>query len=102
MKKIIGPLVALLFLGGCFGTTTDGNPGVKSVQIPDAPPELLVKAKPLPELTDPTMGGLVHDGVQTDIIYNDVGYRYNKLIDLYVCVQDSVNNKKDLDKCLNP
>lgn len=102
MKRIVAALSALLLLGGCFGTTSEGNPGVKSIQIPDAPPELLVKAKQLPPITDPTMGGLVQDGVQTDIIYNDVSFRYNKLIDLYLCVQTSVNNKTDIDKCLNP
>jgi hypothetical protein len=102
MKRIVLIVAAALALSGCKTTDTDGNPGVAPVRIPNAPPELLRKAEQLPELTDPTMGGLVSDAVDTDIIYNDVGFRYNKLIDLYLCVQDSINNKKDIDKCLNP
>lgn len=101
MKRVLLALAPALLLAGCLGSDDRGNPGVKSIQIPNAPAELIEKAGPLPQIEDPTMGGLVTDGVKSDIQYNDVSFRYNKLIDLYLCVQDSVNNKKDLDKCLN-
>lgn len=102
MKKFALLLPLLLVLSACKTTESQGNPGVVQVRIPNPPAELIQKAKPLPELTDPTMGGLVLDGTKTDMEYNAVGTRYNKLIDWTLCVVDSVNNKKDIDKCLNP
>ena len=95
-------LLLPLLLVACKTTEPQGNPGVDPVRIPNPPAELIQKARPLPELTDPTMGGLVLDGVQSDMEYNAVGTRYNKLIDWTLCVVDSVNNKKNIDKCLNP
>lgn len=72
----------------------------KPVQIPDAPPSLLVKAEPLPPITDPSFGGIMLDGADTDTKYNDVATRFNQLIDFTICIKESVNEKKDLEKCL--
>lgn len=101
MNKILLLLLSILVLAGCKTVEDTGNAGVVPVRIPNPPAELIQKAKPLPELTDPTMGALVIDGVQSDMEYNAVGTRYNKLIDWTLCVVDSVNNKKDINECLN-
>jgi hypothetical protein len=46
------------------------------------------------------MGGRELDAAETDRKYNEVAHQTNGLIKLYNCVKDSVNNKKDIKKCL--
>lgn len=72
----------------------------KPVQIPDAPAHLMKKAERLPDITDPSFGGIMLDAADTDAKYNDVAIRLNQLIDYTVCVQKSINEKKDIEKCL--
>lgn len=93
MKKLI--IISALLTTACFGT----GPGVKPVQLPPLPENLSKKAEPLPPITDPTMGGLVRDGVKTDRMYNDVATRLNAVIDVYQCVRKAVNDKKDPESC---
>lgn len=90
-------LLSALLLGGCCKTVDTGL--AKPVRIPDIPSGLSEKAGPLPQLTDPSMGALVLDGAASDMQYNEVAHRNNKLIDLYNCVKESINNKKEI-KCL--
>lgn len=72
----------------------------KPVQIPDAPAYLTKKAERLPDITDPSFGGIMLDAADTDAKYNDVAIRLNLLIDYTLCIQESVNKKKDIEKCL--
>ena len=93
MKKLI--LTFALLTTACADKQTGLAP---AVQIPPLPGNLAQKAEPLPPITDPTMGGLVQANVDTSKRYNAVSFQLNKVIDLYVCVKDAVNNKKEL-KC---
>lgn len=89
-------LVLCLLLAACKHAPDTGL--ATPVQIPDLPPNLAQKAGPLPDLTDPTMGGLVRDGVQSDMQYNSVSHQLNNVIDLYNCIKTSINTKKEI-KC---
>lgn len=93
MKKLI--LALALLTTACAGKQTGLAP---AVQVPPLPGNLAQKAEPLPPITDPTMGGLVQANVDTSRRYNAVSFQLNKIIDLYVCVKDAVNNKKEI-KC---
>ena len=93
MKKLV--LVVSLLLTACGGKETGIAP---AVQIPPIPANLAQKADPLPSITDPTMGGLVQANIESSKKYNAVSFQLNKLIDLYDCVKEAVNNKKEL-KC---
>lgn len=94
MKKLI--VVAALLTSACANKPDTGL--APAVQIPPIPENLAQKAEPLPPVTDPTMGGLVQANIQSSRQYNSVSFQLNKLIDLYNCVRDSVNNKKEF-KC---
>ena len=100
IKKSI--LILSLFLTVAACSKKEGlDIGIaKPVQIPDAPASLLVKAEKLPPITDSSFGGIMLDGANTDTKYNDVATRFNQLIDFTLCVQESVNEKKDIEKCL--
>ena len=93
MKKLI--LALALLTTACAGKQTGLAP---AVQVPPLPGNLAQKAEPLPPITDPTMGGLVQANVDTSKRYNAVSFQLNKIIDLYICVKDAVNDKKEL-KC---
>lgn len=88
-------LAVALLLSACGGKETGLAP---AVQIPPLPGNLAQKAEPLAPITDPTMGGLVQANVDSRRQYNAVSFQLNKVIDLYICVRDAVNNKKEL-KC---
>lgn len=94
MRKLI--IASLIFLSACAHDTDIGlaNP----VKIPDLPLSLAIRADRLPDLTDPSMGAQQIDSTATDIKYNNVAFQVNNLIDLYQCVQKSINEKKDI-KC---
>ncbi len=94
MKKLV--IVSALLLSACANKPDTGL--APAVQIPPIPENLAQKAEPLPPITDPTMGGLVKANIDSSKKYNAVSFQLNKLIDLYNCVMDSVNNKKEL-KC---
>ncbi len=94
MKKSI--LVAALLLGACKTAPDTGlAPGV---QIPPIPEKLAQKAGPLSENDDVTMGGQVKDNTNSIREYNSKAFQVNDLIDLYNCVREAVNNKKE-NKC---
>lgn len=94
MRKLI--IVAALAVSACAHKPDTGL--APAVQIPPIPANLAQKAEPLPPITDPTMGGLVKANIESSKKYNAVSFQLNKLIDLYDCVKDAVNNKKEL-KC---
>lgn len=100
MNKNITALMLALALGACSTVKEPILSGVTPVQVPNLPAELSVKAERLPDITDDTMGGQVIAGMESDVAYNDVAHRYNRLQDLYLCVQKSMNTKEDPAKCL--
>ena len=89
-------LIPLFLLAAC-GDKESGLGRIPT--IPDLPPELNKKAEKLPPITDNSMGGLVIDGTNTDIKYNEVSTRLNTVLDIYECVKTSFNNKKSPDEC---
>lgn len=95
MKKLI--LVAALLLSACKTTTDTGL--TTGVQIPPIPENLAQRAEALPPSTDVTMGGQVQDNTRNIREYNAKAFQVNDLIDLYNCVREAVNNKKEI-KCL--
>ena len=97
MKKLILPF--LLLLSACGHDNAHVVPGIKPVVIPALPANLSVKAKRLPDITDNTMGGREVIGAADDQAYNAVAHQLNKVIDLYDCVRDSINNKKTIESC---
>jgi len=97
MKRFV--LFSFLLLCSCAHDDIHVMPGVKPVSVPALPPELAVKAKQLPPITDNTMGGREVVGASTDQVYNSVAWQLNKLIDLYNCVRASINNKMTSKVC---
>jgi len=100
IKQILLGAALIASLSACGGKKELDIGIAKPVQIPDAPASLLIKAKQLEPITDPSFGGIMMDGADTDAKYNDVAIRFNLLIDYTLCIQKSVNEKKDLEKCL--
>jgi hypothetical protein len=92
MKKTA--LVLALLLSACKTTDTGLAPGV---QIPPIPENLAQRAGPLPTSTDTTMGGQVLDNTRNIRAYNEKAFQVNDLIDLYNCVREAVNNKKEIE-----
>lgn len=100
-------LIALaLVVAGCVAKddkAIDGTWGAKGVKIPDVPPSLNKKAEKLPPLTDNTMGGRELEGARTDAAYNELGIRYNALLNLTKCIQITFNEgtPADMKKCFD-
>jgi hypothetical protein len=94
MKKFI--IIAALLLSAC--KTTEDTGLVTSVQVPPIPEKLAQRAGPLPASDNITMGGQVQDNTRNISAYNGVAFQVNDLIDLYNCVREAVNNKKEI-KC---
>lgn len=95
MKKLV--IVAALLLSACKTTTDTGL--TTGVQIPPIPENLAQRAEALPPNTDITMGGQVQDNTRNIREYNAKAFQVNDLIDLYNCVREAVNNRKEI-KCL--
>lgn len=90
-------LLALsLLLSGCLGIETGLG---RRVQVPALPENLAEKAGPLQPNTDKSLAGQIRDNNNTIRAYNNVASQNNTLIDLYNCVRESINNKKE-PKCL--
>lgn len=100
MKKILLALAMLAALGACKHTPDVELGEAKAVQVPPLPPELSRRAERLPDITDPSMGGIQTDGVEADKRYNDVAHQTNALITVYNCVRDAVN-ARDADRVGN-
>lgn len=94
MKKAF-IVLCILSLTAC--KTTDTGLAV-GIQVPPIPAALAEKAKRLPASEDVTMGGQVKDNTSNIRSYNSVAFQNNYLIDLYNCVREAVNNKKEI-KC---
>ena len=89
-------LILVLLLAACSTKPETGL--VKGVQIPPIPENLAQKAEALPANSDTSMGGQVLDNTRNIREYNAKAFQVNDLIDLYNCVRDAVNNKKEI-KC---
>jgi hypothetical protein len=96
MKKVIA-IISCLALVAC--TTRPDTGLAPPVQIPPLPEKLAQRAGPLPSSEDTTMGGQVLDNTRNIRAYNAAAYQVNDLIDLYNCVREAINNKKEI-KCL--
>lgn len=106
MKRTItiaASLAMMTVFSGCASNTTQLNTGLANpIQLPELPTELSKKAVRLPDITDPTFGGIIQDATLTDQQYNSVAHQLNSLIDLYDCIRISTNQKKDpKNECLN-
>jgi hypothetical protein len=88
-------IAVALLLSACATNNTGLAP---AVQIPPLPENLAQKAKALPSSNDLTMGGQVKDNTHNIREYNGVSTQLNHVIDMYNCVRDSINNKKE-PKC---
>lgn len=99
--KLTKTLLPLLLLSACATTNGGMVDSVTPVRVPDLPPALAEKVERLPDITDDTLGGQVEAGIEADIAYNDVAFKYNSLIDLYNCVRVSINEKVELEKCFD-
>lgn len=88
-------LALLLFLAGCKTTDTGLTAGI---QVPPLPAQLSQKAAQLPPASDKTLAGQIRDNTSNIKAYNTQAYQTNALIDLYNCVRESVNSKKE-PKC---
>lgn len=93
MRKYI---IALALLLSACKTTDTGLP--TGVQIPPIPENLAQRAGSLSPSSDATMGGQVKDNTNNIRQYNAKAFQVNDLIDLYNCVREAVNNKKEI-KC---
>jgi len=88
-------VLSLFTLAACHKPDTGLAVGI---QVPPLPEPLAKKAKALPDSQDTTMGGQVKDNTSNIRSYNSVAFQTNYLIDLYNCVREAVNNKKEI-KC---
>lgn len=92
-------LIMLLAVSLSACKTTSPDTGLAyNPQIPELRPELGVKAKALPPITDNTMGGSQIQGAQDDMQYNSVAHQLNTVIDIYNCVRNAINTRKDIEK----
>lgn len=91
--RILVPI--LLMLSACSTPDTGLAP---PVQVPPIPENLAQRAQALPPSVDLTMGGQVLDNTQNIRQYNEKAFQVNDLIDLYNCVREAINNKKEA-KC---
>lgn len=96
MRKAITLVLILSLLASC-GKETGLAP---AVQIPPLPNNLAVKSYALAPNSDVSMGAQVTDNTTNIRAYNQVATDKNRLIDVYNCVRDAVNNKKELKECL--
>lgn len=94
MKKTV---LVLLLLSGC--TTPIDTGLVTGVRVPAIPENLAQRAEALPPSSDTTMGGQVLDNTRNIKKYNEKAFQVNDLIDLYNCVREAVNTKKEIE-CL--
>lgn len=95
-RKLITMVLIASLLSSC-GKDTGLAP---AVQIPPLPERLAQKSYQLPPNTDSSMGAQVVDNTENIKQYNQVATDKNRLIDIYNCIRDSVNNKKELTECL--
>lgn len=96
MKKFLVASSLALALSAC---STPRDLGLaEPISIPDLPEGQFEKAGPLPKLEDRSLSALQLDAAKTDAKYNQVSINYNRLIDFYNCVKESINEEKE-PKC---
>ena len=84
-------LILALLLVGCAKPETGLAVGI---QVPPVPLQLSEKAKALSPNNDTSMGGQVLDNTRNIREYNEVGFKYNRLLEYYNCVREAVNQRK--------
>lgn len=98
MKNVLVIILAVA-LAGCAHTEPETGLA-KAVQVPELPVYFDKKAERLPDIADPSFGGIMIDGAETDMKYNDVSIRYNQLVEYYKCIRIAVNEKdKEIKTC---
>jgi hypothetical protein len=58
-----------------------------AAKMPTLPPAMAQKAERLPDMTDPSLGGIHKSGIDSDTAYNALALRYNALVDAWGCVK---------------
>lgn len=104
MKKFILIAAAAALLAGC-ATTGDTPPDLGTAppaKMPDLGPTLGRKAERLPDMTDPSLGGVHKSGIDSDTAYNELALRYNALVDAWACVKKGLEarDEKLAEQCL--
>lgn len=97
-NKIIGALVSVALIG-CSTKAPDIGLA-PPVSVPNPPPSLVMRAEPLPEITETSMGSMATGRATDSQQYNKVAHQLNNLIDFYACVQENLNNR-ETEKCFN-
>lgn len=94
--------IAALMLAGCATTHVPDIGQAPPARMPDLPPSLTQRAKRLPPITDPSLGGINADGAATDARFNDLATRFNALLDIYQCTKKALDAKDAdaLKRCL--
>lgn len=87
-------LSATILFTGCASTEQPPTGLAKHVQMPPLPDELSRKATRLPDIKDPTFGGIIKDGMDADQAYNAIAHQLNTVIDLYTCVRKAMNDEQ--------
>lgn len=93
-------LLTLILIGSLLSSCGKDTGLAPPAQLPPLPERLAEKSYQLPANSDTSMGAQVLDNTNTIKQYNQVATDKNRLIDIYNCVRDSINNKKDVIKCL--
>lgn len=104
MKKIVLAAMLALPLAACGGGGERPDPEIgvaPAAQMPALPNALAQKAERLPDITDPSLGGIHRDGAQSDSRYNDLAYRYNFMVDAWGCVRQHLNSRSTDEEALN-
>ena len=90
-------LAALFALSACAATPDTGL--AKPPAMPALPPELNQRAERLPDITDPSLGGLVIDGAETDRKYNDLAHRHNAVLKAWECIRRALAERSEAATC---
>jgi hypothetical protein len=104
MKKLILIAAAALSLSAC-ATTGNDKPDLGTAppaKMPDLPDTMARKAERLPDMTDPSLGGIHKSGIDADTSYNELAVRYNALVDAWDCVKKGLEarDEKLAQQCL--
>lgn len=103
MKKLFIVAAAAALLAGC--QTTQDVPDLGTAppaKMPDLPDTMKRKAERLPDMTDPSLGGVHKSGIDGDTAYNELALRYNALVDAWDCVKKGLEarDEKLTQQCL--
>jgi hypothetical protein len=98
VKKVL-VLVPCLMLSACLGSNQPDIGLAPPPKMPVLPAALAKKAEPLPALTGTTLADREKELAATEQQYNEKGTQLNAVIDAYLCVKSSLDNRTDPAKC---